>query len=106
MAPPKRRRSKSEEKEQQLIQPRRVPYSYHKIMERHHRRHASIHFRNDLLRAQARANYHNEYDRLTGILNNTVLGHRDKERLMNRKEELKRLAHASFYPPHHEIYNK
>ena len=106
MAPPKRRRSKSEEKEQQLIQPRRVPYSYHKIMERHHRRHASIQFRNDLLRAQARANYHNEYDRLTGRLNNTVLGHGDKERLMNRKEELKRLAHASFYPPHHEIYNK
>jgi len=106
MAPPKRRRSKSEGKEQQqLIQPRRVPYSYHKLMERHQRRHASIQFRNDLLKAQARANYHNEYDRLTGIMNSTVLGHGDKERLMNRKEELKRLAQASFYPPHHEIYN-
>ena len=107
MAPPKRRRSKSEEREQkqELIQPRRIPYSYHKIMERHHRRHASIQFRNDLLKAQARANYHNEYDRLTGILNNTVLKHGDKERLMNRKEELKKLAQQSFYPPHHEIYN-
>ena len=107
MAPPKRRRNKSEEREQkaELIQPRRIPYSYHKIMERHHRRHASIQFRNDLLKAQARANYHNEYDRLTGILNNTVLKHGDKERLMNRKEELKKLAQHSFYPAHHEIYN-
>ena len=107
MAPPKRRRNKSEEREQkqELIQPRRIPYSYHKIMERHHRRHASIQFRNDLLKAQARANYHNEYDRLTGIFNNTVLKHGDKERLMNRKEELKKLAQQSFYPPHHEIYN-
>lgn len=105
MAPPKRRRSKSVGKEQQLIQPARVPHSYHKLMERHQRRHASIQFRNDLLKSQARANYHNEYDRLTGILNNTVLGHGDKERLMNRKDELKRLAQASFYPAHHEIYN-
>ena len=106
MAPPKRRRSRSDERKTELIQPRRVPHSYHHIMERHQRRHASIHFRNDLLKAQARTNYHNEYDRLTGILNSTVLKHGDKERLMNRKEELKRLAHASFYPPHHEIYNK
>ena len=104
MAPPRRRRSKSDERKPELIQPRRIPHSYHNIMERHHRRHASIQFRNDLLKSQARANYHNEYDRLTGILNNTVLKHGDKERLMNRKEELKKLAHHSFYPPHHEIY--
>ena len=107
MAPPRRRhRSKSDERKTELIQPRRIPHSYsmHRIMERHHRRHASIQFRNDLLKAQARSNYHNEYDRLTGILNNTVLQHGDKERLMNRKDELKKLANASFYPPHHEIY--
>ena len=104
MAPPKRRRAKSEEKETTLIQPRRVPYSYEKIMENHHRRNASIQFRNDLLKAQKRANYHNEYDRLTGILNNTVLRHGNKERLINRKEELKRLAQTAFHPAHHEIY--
>ena len=104
MAPPRRRRSKSDEHKAELIQPRRVPHSYHSIMERHHRRHASIQFRNDLLKAQTRANYHNEYDRLTGILNSTVLQHGDTERLMNRKDELKRLAHGSFYPPHHDIY--
>ena len=107
MAPPRRRhRSKSDERKTELLQPRRIPHSHsmHHIMERHHRRHASIQFRNDLLKAQARSNYHNEYDRLTGILNSTVLHHGDKERLINRKEELKRLANASFYPPHHEIY--
>ena len=106
MAPPRSRRSRSDERNTELIQPRRLPrsHSMHHIMERHHRRHASIQFRNDLLEAQARANYHNEYDRLTGILNSNVLHNGDKERLTNRKDELKRLAHASFYPPHHDIY--
>jgi hypothetical protein len=88
------------------VKPAKIPYSYHAIMERHKRKHASIQFRNDLLKAQTRANYHNEYDRLTGILNNTVLRHGDKERLMNRKDELRKLAQDSFHPPHHEIYNK
>ena len=106
MAPPRRKRSRSDERKPELTKPVRIPYSYHAIMERHRLKHASIQFRTDMLKAQARSNYHNEYDRLTGIMNNTVLGHGDKERLMNRKAELRKLAQDSFYPPHHEIYKK
>ena len=56
-----------------LIAPKRIPYTYEKIMKAYHEKHASIHFRNNLLKSQARANYHNENDRISDILNDTVL---------------------------------
>ena len=78
-----------------LTATKRIPYTYDKIMKAYHEKHASIHFRNNLLKSQARANYHNEYDRISGILNDTVLGHGDKQRLLDRKQELQGLFSKS-----------
>ena len=52
-----------------LIAPKRIPYTHDKIMKAYHEKHASIHLRNIFKKSKARANYHNEYDRISGILN-------------------------------------
>ena len=88
-----------------LIAPKRIPYTLDKIMKAYHEKHASIHFRNNLLKSQARANYHNEYDRISGILNDTVLRHGDKQRLIDRKQELQGLFSKS-HPTDYNNFSK
>ena len=89
MAPPRRHMANVEGSK--LTVPKRFPYTYEKNMKAYHQKHASIQFRKDLMQAQTRANYHNEFDRISGILNDTALKHDDKERLLNRKSELRNL---------------
>ena len=105
-----RLKSNSEKKGgSQLPKTRQIPanHLYPALIERQRMKHASIQFRNDMLKANARAHYHNEYDRIRSILTHTVVpqGHMSRERLENRAKELKRLAMESVHPPHHEIYN-
>ena len=83
-------------------------YSYASIMKKHQLKHASIQFRNDLLKAQAQASYQNEYDRINGMLHNHILSQTSPQRgiLEHRKEHMKRLWNESVYPPEHEIYRR
>lgn len=102
--------SKSDEaKRSTLPHTQSIPakHLYPALMERHRVKHASINFRNDMLKAQARSQYHNEFDRIKSILAHTIVpeGHMSRERLDNRLKELKRLAASSVPHPHHEIYN-
>ena len=103
-----KKRSDPEKKVTQMPQTQDIPskYLYPAMIERHRIKHASINFRNDMLKAHARAQYHNEFDRIRSILSQTTVpqGHMGRERLENRLMELKRLAAESVHP-HHEIYN-
>ena len=85
----------------QKTDPLHIPskYSYENMMKRHTLKHASIQFRNDLLKSQARAMYQNEYDSVNSILNNHLLNntHTDYERLVNRRSVLKKLAERALY---------
>jgi hypothetical protein len=61
--------------------------SYKNIMKEYQDKVASINFRNDMLQRQRNANYRNEYDRMRGILDHSVL----------RGESLARLHHRGAY---------
>ena len=89
----------------QRTDPVNIPskYSYENMMKRHTQRIASLQFRNDLLKAQARAMYQNEYDRVNSMVHNHLLknSHPDYERLVNRRAELKKLVQGGLYK--HEL---
>ena len=89
----------------QKTDPLHIPskYSYENMMKRHTLKHASIQFRNDLIKSQARALYQNEYDRVNSMLNNNLLKntHTDHNRLVNRRTELKKLVQGALY--NHEV---
>ena len=107
---PNTKRSKSIPKDSHLTNAVKIPakYSYENMMKKHHLKHASIQFRNDLLRSHARASYQNEYDRINSMLHNHILSQSNPERaiLEHRKDHMKRLALESVYPPEHEIYKR
>jgi hypothetical protein len=65
--------------------------SYKDIMKEYQNRVASVNFRNDMLQRQRNANYQNEFQRLTGILNHTIIPGAQLSRLQNRKAHLKAL---------------
>ena len=65
--------------------------SYKNIMKEYQDRVASINFRNDMIQRQLNANYQNEYERLSGILNHTIMPGVHMQRLKHRKEHLKKL---------------
>ena len=69
---------------------------------------ALLHFRRSTKQAMNRINYMNEYDRIAGVLDNTVKhGHHDFDRLQNRHQELKHLYNQSFNPDirKHELHD-
>ena len=51
-----------------------------------------IHFRKKLLEDQAKNDYSMEYDKIRGILSNSVMPFRTQAQLMNRRNELKSLG--------------
>ena len=104
--PLSKKRSKEESKSP-LTSPTTIPakYNYENMMKRHQLKHASIQFRNDLLKSRSNAAYKNELDRVNSMLHNHLL-HRDHpnyQLLMHRKEHLKKLASEGLYPEH-ELY--
>ena len=65
------------------------------MLEAHELKAKSIHFRNKLLRDRKRASYQNEYDRLRGTIENTLVTSHTREIIEKRKGELIKLgAHA------------
>ena len=67
------------------------------MLEAHELKAKSIHFRNKLLRDRKRASYQNEYDRLRGAIENTVVTSHTREIIEKRKDELLKLG-ASALP--------
>ena len=53
---------------------------------------ALIHLRKNWLEKQRVANYQNEYDRIRGILSNSVTGQLTKDRLNERKLNLEKMG--------------
>ena len=104
--PIKRNRSKSKGPLPKAVN---IPekYSYQNMMKKHELKHASIQFRNDLLKARSNAAYKNEYDRVNSMIHNHILNnsHPSIDTLNHRKEHLKRLASDGLYPQH-ELFKK
>ena len=67
--------------------------NYKHIMKEYQDKVASIHFRHDMLQRQKNANYQNEYNRLRGHLEHTVVRGENLHRLQHRMAELKSMLH-------------
>ena len=69
---------------------------------------ASVTMRNQILQAQQRSSYMNEYDRIQGIISgyaDRFGGHHDIKKLRNRQNELRQLFKQS-HEHHHPIQDK
>ena len=72
---------------------------YKNMLKESQNKQALLKFRMDTIQAMNRNNYRNEYDRITGVLDKTIQhNYFDIPRLLNRKDELKRLYLQSFDP--------
>ena len=62
------------------------------MLEAHELKDKNINFRNKLMRDRKRASYQNEYDRLRGAIENTVVTSHTREIIEKRKDELIKLG--------------
>ena len=86
---------------------KKSPVDMHKILKKHKEKHESIQLRHDIIQANKRQNYINEYDRINGyLMHNITHEHVSHAHLTSRKEQLKLLFEKSFKPEMHELYNK
>ena len=90
--------------------PEEMPLAYKLLLKKEKlAKPASVRFRNEILKAQQRTNYKNEYDRIQGIIEGYADrfarpgGGHDKQKLMNRQNELKRLFKHSHDGDQHAI---
>ena len=67
--------------------------NYKHIMKEYQDKVASINFRHDMLQRQKNANYQNEYNRLRGHLEHTVVRGENLHRLQHRMADLKSMLH-------------
>ena len=94
-------------KHENLPTPINPPINTAKVLRKHKERVASVQLRHDMIQANKRQNYINEYDRINGILSNNIAhGHVSAAYLTNRKEKLTDLFEQSFKEQMHELYNK
>ena len=94
-------------KHKQLPSQSRPPINTAKVLRMHRERVASVQLRHDMIQANKRQNYINEYDRINGILSNNIAhGHVSAAYLTNRKTRIKELFDESFKEQMHELYNK
>ena len=93
-------------KHKQLPSQSRPPINTAKVLRMHRERVASVQLRHDMIQANKRQNYMNEYDRINGILSHNIAhGHVSAAYLTNRKDKLKDLFEQSFKEQMHELYN-
>jgi hypothetical protein len=77
-------------KHKQLPSQSRPPTNTAKVLRMHKERVASVQLRHDMIQANKRQNYINEYDRINGILSNNIAhGHVSAAYLTNRKTRIK-----------------
>ncbi len=94
-------------KHKKLPTPTNPPVNTSKMLRMRKERIASAQLRHDMIQANKRQNYINEYDRINGILSNNIAhGHISAAYLTNRKEKLNDLFEQSFKEQMHELYNK
>ena len=83
------------------------PFQLEAFLKKLKKKEALLQYRHDMLNATRRQNYINEYERIAGLLSQSVTSrHVDHNRLMNRQAELKQLFDESFDKPRHEISRK
>ena len=68
----------------------KVP-TYRDVIKEYQDKVASVQFRHDMLQRQKNANYVNEYNRLRGKLEHTVVRGADMQRLQNRMNDLRHM---------------
>ena len=84
-----------------------APISPEAVLKRHKTRVSSLQLRHEIIQANKRQNYINEYDRVHGyLINNIAHGHVSRDSLLQRQERLKEMFEESFKPHMHELYNK
>ena len=94
-------------KHKKLPTPTNPPVNAAKVPTMHRERIASVQLRQDMIQANKRQNYINEYDRINGMLSHNIThGHISHDHLTKRKEKLKDLFEQSFKDQMHELYNK
>ena len=93
--------------------PESMPKAYHLLLKKEKlQKPASITKRLEILQAQQRTNYKNEYDRIQGIIEGYADrfsrpgGSHEKSKLLNRQNELKKLFRQSHNHDEHPIYGK
>ena len=93
--------------------PESMPRAYHLLLKKEKlQKPASITKRLEILQAQQRTNYKNEYDRIQGIIEGYADrfsrpgGSHEKHKLLNRQNELKKLFRQSHNHDEHPIYGK
>ena len=70
----------------------KAPIDAEKVLKRHATRVASLQLRHDIIQANKRQNYINEYDRINGyLMHNITHEHVSHAHLTSRKEQLKNL---------------
>ena len=86
---------------------KRSPVNLKDVFKKRKELHESIQLRHDIITANKRQNYINEYDRINGyLMHNITHGHVSRDHLTKRKERLKELFNESFEEALHELYNK
>ena len=94
-------------KHKKLPTPTNPPINTSKMLRMHKERIASVQLRHDMIQANKRQSYINEYDRNKGYLSHNIThGHVSHAHLTARKEILKELFQQSFKPQMHELYSK
>ena len=94
-------------KHKKLPTPTNPPINTAKVLKMHRESIASVQLRHDMIQANKRQNYINEYDRINGMLSHNIThGHISHDHLTKRKEKLKDLFEQSFKDQMHELYNK
>ncbi len=93
--------------------PESMPKAYHLLLQKEKlQKPASITKRLEILQAQQRTNYKNEYDRIQGIIEGYADrfsrpgGGHEKNKLLNRQNELKKLFRQSHNHDEHPIRGK
>ena len=93
--------------------PESMPKAYYHLLRKERlQKPASVTKRLEILQAQQRTNYKNEYDRIQGIIEGYADrfsrpgGGHDKHKLLNRQNELKKLFRQSHHHEDHPIRGK
>ena len=93
-------------KHKKLPSPTNPPINTAKVLKMHKERVASVQLRHDMIQANKRQNYINEYDRINGMLTHNITHwHISHDHLTNRQKRLKELFDESFEDKKHELYN-